>query len=59
MSESANALVSPVIVCPAPPLKTMVSALKSLSEDAVLIFSPEGLTSKVVDSAHVLSLIHI
>lgn len=56
MSESANALVSPVIVCPAPPLKTMVSALKSLSEDAVLIFSPEGLTSKVVDSAHVCML---
>ena len=56
MSESANTLVSPVIVCPASPLKTMVSSLKSLSDDAVLVFSPEGLTSKVVDSAHVCML---
>ncbi|MAR17754.1 MAG: hypothetical protein CML44_00080 [Rhodobacteraceae bacterium] len=56
MSESANTLVSPVIVCPAPPLKTMVSSLKSLSDDAVLVFSPEGLSSKVVDSAHVCML---
>ena len=56
MSESANTLVSPVIVCPATPLKTMVSSLKSLSDDAVLVFSPEGLTSKVVDSAHVCML---
>jgi|TARA_R100000005_G_C4997953_1_gene204670 DNA polymerase III sliding clamp (beta) subunit (PCNA family) len=56
MSESANALVSPVIVCPAPPLKTMVSSLKSLSDDAVLVFSPEEITSKVVDSAHVCML---
>ncbi len=56
MSESANTLVSPVIVCPAPPLKTIVSSLKSLSDDAVLVFSPEGLSSKVVDSAHVCML---
>jgi DNA polymerase III sliding clamp (beta) subunit (PCNA family) len=34
----------------------MVSSLKSLSDDAVLVFSPEGLTSKVVDSAHVCML---
>ncbi len=56
MSESENALVSPVIVCPAPPLKSMVSALKALSDDAILVFSPEGITSKVVDSAHVCML---
>ena len=56
MPESVNAVVSPVIVCPAPPLKSMVGALKALSDDAILVFSPEGITSKVVDSAHVCML---
>lgn len=42
-----------VVVCPADPLKTAIASLRALSEDAVLIFGEAGLTSKVVDSAHV------
>jgi len=56
MTDSANAVTSPVIVCPAPPLKSMVGALKALSDDAILVLSPEGITSRVVDSAHVCML---
>ena len=50
MTDSANAVTSPVIVCPAPPLKSMVGALKALSDDAILVLSPEGITSRVADS---------
>jgi len=53
MTDSVNTVTSPVIVCPAQPLKSMVGALKALSDDAILVFSPESITSKVVDSAHV------
>jgi DNA polymerase III sliding clamp (beta) subunit (PCNA family) len=41
------------LVCPADPLKTAIASLRALSDDAVIIFTDEGLTSKVVDSAHV------
>ncbi len=41
------------LVCPSDPLKTAIASLRALSDDAVLIFNESGLTSKVVDSAHV------
>tara|TARA_R110000751_G_scaffold29348_2_gene75625 strand:+ start:326 stop:1075 length:750 start_codon:yes stop_codon:yes gene_type:complete len=56
MSESVNKVVSPVVVCPAPPFKSMVAALNALADDAILVFSQDGVTSKVVDSAHVCML---
>jgi DNA polymerase III sliding clamp (beta) subunit (PCNA family) len=41
------------LVCPSDPLKTAIASLRALSDDAVMVFTEEGLTAKVVDSAHV------